>query len=87
MEGNANSLMELKSSSATQIYKWPIKLNHVSVIGKKITVFMELDAIFNIKLIIRTFLWSVMDIDQLSTKIGTNELVNLIISSLTSEPF
>lgn len=87
MEGNANSLMELKSSSATQIYKWPIKLNHVSVIGKKITVLMELDAIFNIKLIMRTFPSSVMDIDKLSTKTGINELVNLTISSPTPESF
>ena len=87
MEGNANLHTGQKSSNVILTSKCPIKLNHVSVIGKKITVLMELDAIFNIKLIMRTFPSSVMDIDKLSTKTGINELVNLTISSPTPESF
>ena len=76
MVRNANLHMVHKSLNVTLTNKWPIKQNHVSLIGKKVPALMVPGAISNTKPINHHTPLSLMGIGKLSTNSETNILLD-----------
>lgn len=87
MVRNASSHMVLKSLNVTQMNKWPIRLNHVSLTGKNVPVLMVQGVISNTKPINHRLLSLIADIGKLSIKSEHHHLVDYLLSSPNTESF